>query len=322
MLELEHYTLHDRLFLLILSQCAALLFGWRLLHQVTGYELPARAMRALFTNVEMRLNRLNRPVADRKARGRLVVWIGATLMLIVGGGVVMFATTTASGWYLELALLVYLIPLRAVILPHLEILRACKAKRFKDIPPLLQPLTDGDVQEMDGFGMIRHTVASLARIFPRRIVTPACWYLIGGMPALFVCRFIGAWAEMFPLTHPRFHSFALIAHRLDTMLQFIPTRFAMLLMWLGLCFTAGGSARKARIAWQNPTTVVLPVRMAAYGFGLSLGGAYYAGGVKRPDAWIGDGRAKLTSSDLSRALIWVGCSALLWLVVISSAYVF
>jgi adenosylcobinamide-phosphate synthase len=129
-------------------------------------------------------------------------------------------------------------------------------------------------------------------------------------------------AEMFPLTHPRYKSFATSAHGWDSILQFLPTRFAMLLMWLAMCFTAGASPRKAVQAWQHTSTALLPVRMAAYGLGLSLGGAYHAGGIRRPDTWIGDGRAKLTSADLSRTLIWYGCSALLWLVVIASAYVF
>ena len=84
-MNLAHYAFSDRIFLLVLSQYIALVIGGpRFFHTIIGYELPAHLWRVAILGAEKRLNRLNRPPADRKARGRLVVWGGSALLLAIG----------------------------------------------------------------------------------------------------------------------------------------------------------------------------------------------------------------------------------------------
>ncbi len=328
-MQLLHYSLSDRLFLLVLSQYLAVLTGGpRVLHVMTGYELPAHGWRAVLGGMEKRLNRMNRPPQDRKARGRLVIGSGAAFLLCLGAGFVVLTNHTKYGWYAELIILAYLIPLRTAILPDLEILSACRRKRFSEIPPVLQPLTDKDLARLDGHGLIRETLTHTARVLPRYVVAPSFWYVLGGLPLLLVCRFFSMASDMFPLTHPRTRAFAASAHFWDNLFQALPARFALILMWPALLFVPSASAREATRAWTRLpseakiSTTNLPVRLAAYGLRISLGGPGDTGGIHRPEPWIGQGKAKLVSSDLTRALIWYGCCGLLWLVCITTFLIY
>ena len=98
------------------------------------------------------------------------------------------------------------------------------------------------------------------------------------MPLLLVCRFVGICADRFPLTHPRTRAFGAPAHFWDGLFQAVPTRLAILLMWPALAFVPSASLLEARQAWgrfpaePKVSAANLPLRLAAYGLRLSLGG--------------------------------------------------
>ncbi len=326
-MEWTWYNLEDRLFLLVLAGYLALLTGGpRWLHTLLLYDLPARGWRRIVIGLEGRLNRQHRPVRDRRMRGRLVVLVLTGIALLVAACISLATALTGWGWYVELAALTYLLPLRVAALPALDIHRAIRHKRLQEVETLLQPHTDADLEVADGHMQLRLTVAYVARCFPRYIIAPACWYLLLGLPGLMLCRLFSLLVDLWPMSHMRYRAFASVAHFWDRLVQAVPVRLALLMQWPALLFVpkarlSGGTQALSRKPGEPPvTTRTLPLRLVAYGLGLSLGGSYIADGRKRPEPWIGDGRARLENTDLSRALIWYACCVGLWLVFITGVY--
>jgi adenosylcobinamide-phosphate synthase len=319
-----HYAWDDRLFMLIIGQFVALLIGApRWLHTLIMYDAPSRIWRSTLMGIAVRLNRPNRPHADRKMRGRFVLWVLSLLVIIIGMGVVMLTIHTRYGWLVECIFIAYLIPIRACILPILEAKQAWKQKKLTALPALLRGCTDRDTEVMDVYGLVRVAVTYSAVAFPRYAVAPAMWYLALGVSGLFVCRLITCLADMLPPSHVRTRAFATSIHRADIFLQMIPVRLALLIQWSALLFVPNASVVHAAGAWTQKnaepsiTTHNLPIRLAAYGLDVSLGGDYRVGSVVRPEPWIGTGRAKLSSKDLSRCVIWYGVSVLIWMAIIT-----
>jgi adenosylcobinamide-phosphate synthase len=312
---------NDRLFLLVLGHFAALVVGsmphW--LHSLLLYDAPAKCCYRVLSFLERRLNRSNRPASDRTVRGRLILWLMALLAVGIGAVFSLLTLHTHYGWYGELVVITYLVPLRACIQPAFDIKRLRKDKKLPLIPAVLSPWTDADTEGADGYALLRITVTHLARALPRYVIAPSCWYLVLGLPGLMLCRLVTLCADMFPHTHARYRAFSLSMHRWDRFFHVVPTRLAVLAMWPGLLCVPQSSVRQAVQAFTRKpaeapvTTATLPVRLAAYGLGISLGGPYVAGGIHRPEPWIGSGRAMLTMKDISRTLIWYSASAVIWL---------
>jgi adenosylcobinamide-phosphate synthase len=319
-----YYNLDDRIFLLALASYVALLIGGpRWLHAVMGYDAPARYWRNFLRVIEARLNRPQRHVLDRLWRGKLVLIIALLIACIAGCVCVALTSLTPYGWVFEVCVAAYLMPIRAGLSSVIETQRMIKQKKLVKIPELLQPITDTDVLAADGHMLIRIAVAHTAIYLPRYVIAPAFWYILLGMPALMVCRLLSCLSDLFPQSHKRYRSFANAAHFWDKAMQLVPVRFSMIILWLGVFFVPKGRVRQVVQAFTRQpaepaiTTRNLPVRFAAYAFGWSLAGPRPVDGVIRPDSWIGNGKARLDNTDLSRALLWAGCNVGLWLSCVS-----
>ncbi len=317
-----------RLLLLVASSLGAIMIGLLYpLHRMLGYHLPAQMVRGAVSFAEKRLNRQHRSVADRRSRGRLIVMVFTALSLVISGAVWWASVWMPWGWYLELASLIYLLPYTTCLSPILIARKALQRKDYSAMARALQRISANDLEQADGHMYIRVAITYLARALPRYVIAPSLWYLLAGLPGLFLCRLLSFMSDMMPASHPHYRAFSAAAHFWDRMMQAIPVRLAMPLLWIGLIFVPRASLGKALQAFSTPkaaeapsNTRTLPLRLAAYGLHISLGGTRMVGGISRPDPWIGDGKARLDKSDLSRCLLWVVCSIGLYFTVISGCY--
>ncbi|HKV19090.1 MAG TPA: CobD/CbiB family cobalamin biosynthesis protein, partial [Mycobacterium sp.] len=108
-------------------------------------------------------------------------------------------------------------------------------------------------------------------------VAPLLWAAVGGVPALLVYRGANTLDAMIGHRSPRYERFGWAAAKFDDALNFVPARFAGLLV-AGCAFVVGGSGADAVRAWRrdaarhpSPNAGVVEAAFAG-ALGVALGG--------------------------------------------------
>ncbi len=315
---LAQYTFEHRLFILMLASYLALLIGGpRWLHHMVLYDMPARLWRAFISGAEQKLNRDNRTKTVRRFRGRLLFLLLFAVTLAVSIALVLAMVTTSWGWYVELAVVAYLLPLRASMLTPLDLKRALIAKDKEKIRTLAGQLPTLSDDPTDGHTAIRAAIGYSAESLPRYVIVPSLYYLVLGLPGLLLCRLLTMLADMFPIQHYR--AFVGMPYLIGKLLFTIPIHLASLLMWCALLFVPHARVNGGLKAFQHQRAGAVPVKLAAYGLGYALGGAYVHDSMGHYGAWVNeDGKARLETKDLTRTLLWYAYSAAIWVLVITA----
>jgi adenosylcobinamide-phosphate synthase len=159
---------------------------------------------------------------------------------------------------------------------------------------------------LDGDGLVRATVESVAENTSDAVVAPLVWGAVAGLPGLVTYRAVNTLDAMVGHRSPRYARFGTPAARLDDAANWIPARFAAALA-VGLAPLVGGSPAAAWRAWRrdasaHPSPNAGQVEAAFAGaLGVRLGGpvVYPYGAEQRPV--LGDGR-EVEPTDVERAV--------------------
>lgn len=148
----------------------------------------------------------------------------------------------------------------------------------------------------DSHAVLRHLILTSGEQFAVGVVGTCFWFILGGLPALFVYLTLGVLAATF-----RTQIFGWAANGLFQLLDFIPRAFTTVLLTLGALFTPRAkpfAAFKAR-SYQG---------LLSYLLNVSLGGRTPTGDLP----WTGTGTPKLLPEHLARwMLVRVGATVLL-----------
>ena len=166
-----------------------------------------------------------------------------------------------------------------------------------------------DVWILDEPGVARAAIESAAENFSDAVVAPAFWYLLFGLPGLFIYKLVNTADSMIGNRQPRYVAFGWAAARFDDLLNFVPARLSAILI-VATAALAGCDARAAYAApyatrrntnRQTPggRKPPLPARSAS----LSAAPAATARGCRRRLAQS-SGRADAAPEDI-RAAVWL-----------------
>ena len=175
-----------------------------------------------------------------------------------------------------------------------------------------------DVDAMDEGDVARAALESLAESFCDGVVAPVFWFVIGGLPGLFVYKAVNTADSMIGHMEPRWRAFGWAAARADDLMNWIPARIAGALIALG-----GGQGW--RVMWRDARkhaspNAGWPEAAMAGALRVRLGGPVRYDGVptQRPD--FGDW-APPRAHDLHRGLRVYGVAcALLMLLLIAGGF--
>ena len=170
----------------------------------------------------------------------------------------------------------------------------------------LRNLCGRDPAGMDGAGLLRAGVESVAENSSDAVVAPLLWGAVLGVPGLLGYRAVNTLDAMVGYRSARYRRFGWAAARLDDLANLVPSRIAAALVAL-LAPAVGGSPAAARsvrrrdaAAHPSPNAGQVEAAMAG-ALGVRLGGTVrYPHGVEHR-AELGDGRPP-TVSDLRRAV--------------------
>lgn len=255
-----------------------------------------------------RLNREKRSPRNRIIRGALVVLVLAGLAFAAGVGLLNYMASAPFGRYIEILLLAVLIPERQVFDEARQLGTALKGERFN--PAQLPFLAQGnfDSAKMDSFAFARFAIERLAERFGKDVVAPVFWFVLLGLPGVFLSRAVRVLETRIGGTDASHRAFGFAARRLDAALGFLHARLAGLVLMAAALFTSTASpARSARQlgpeGWKHPDrNAGWPVAAMAGALDLALLGPKKGEAEKKDEPWIGSGRARATHQDIKRAL--------------------
>lgn len=255
-----------------------------------------------------RLNRQNRSTRSRRIRGALLVFILVPLSAIFGLYAAEFCRSLADGWIVETILVAMCVGLQRPLMNAGALRRALARKSLERARDILGRVVDYETDNIDEHGLARGSVEIFAVRLCDGLVGPVFWYVIAGLPGVFVYCVTTALADA--LSHPteKHAAFGGVAGALDRLMNLIPAPVTAMLIVAGTLFAPtarpiaairgiyGGAAsgQSPRAGWTQGAV--------AGALGLSLSGPRRHDGAVAPGAWIGDGRARANSTDIARAM--------------------
>lgn len=159
-----------------------------------------------------------------------------------------------------------------------------------------------DTADMTEEAVARAAIESAAENFSDGLVAPAFWFLIAGLPGIFIYKAINTADSMIGYMTDKHREFGWAAARLDDLLNLIPARLtaALLFPWItarNSLTDAIGEARQHRspnAGW--------PEAALARSLGLALSGPRQYHGTMRDYPWVNPaGRRDAHAADITRA---------------------
>jgi adenosylcobinamide-phosphate synthase len=196
---------------------------------------------------------------------------------------------------------------------------------FDHVRAVAMPLTSGDigaarlalgaivgrdVAELDEAGVAAAALESLAESFNDGVVAPIFWFVVGGLPGLFIYKAVNTADSMIGHREPRWRDFGWASARMDDLMNLIPARIAGGLIALAGC---GGWRVMARHASKHASpNSGWPEAAMAGALKIRLGGPAAYDGVVTQRPILGCGK-RPRASDLERGLkVYVTACGLLW----------
>lgn len=266
---------------------------------------PVAWIGALISALERRLNRPAFSEPLRRAFGVL------TLLVIVGvaGGVGWLVTWFGGPWAVVVAGAFGLA--QRSLFDHVRaVAKPLGAGDLDAARRAVGRIVGRDVDRLDESGVAAAAIESLAESFNDGVVAPLFWFVVGGLPGLFVYKAVNTADSLIGHREPRWRSFGWASARFDDLLNLIPARLAGALIAL----LGGGWRVMVRDAHKHASpNAGWPEAAMAGALGVKLGGLAWYDGAPSERPRLGDGPAP-AASDLDRALkLYLLAGALLWL---------
>lgn len=183
-----------------------------------------------------------------------------------------------------------------------------------------------DPQSLDGHGVARAAIESLAENFSDGIVAPVFWIALAGLPGGVGYKAINTSDSMIGHRTERHGAFGWAAARLDDLVNLPASRLSGVLLMAAAATMPGASWRQARLAMQSDArrhrspNAGWPEAAMAGALRLKLNGPKFYKGVFTEDAHMGNGRREASAADVRRALkLYRRADALLFLLVLAGA---
>lgn len=270
---------------------------------------PVAMIGAVTGWLDRRLNRERRAAATRAVRGAVVVLILAAAIAALGWGLADLSRSIPYGWGLELLLVVLLLAQRSLFDHVHAVGRALKRDGLAGGRAAVARIVGRDPEQLDEHGVARAAIESLAESFSDAVVAPAFWYLLLGLPGLFVFKTVNTMDSMIGHRSERHAAFGMATARLDDALNYVPARIAGGFIVAAAMFTPKGlSSQALKIMLRDggkhrSPNAGRPEAAMAGALSIALSGPRRYGGKTVDEPWLGEEfPARIGVLEIRRAL--------------------
>ena len=205
---------------------------------------------------------------------------------------------------------------------HEHVIGVLRPLRSNDLPgarAAVSRIVGRDTGTLDEAGVSTAAIESLAESFCDGIVAPAFWFLVAGLPGLFVAKAINTADSMVGHRDERFRDFGWASARADDLINLLPARLSGLLIALAAMRGLRTMLRYAR--HHASPNGGWPEAAMAGAIGRKLGGPVSYDGEPAARAALGDGSPPLAANLVEALqiyrrgclLLWLAVGALAWL---------
>ncbi len=270
---------------------------------------PVAMIGAVTGWLDKRLNRERRAAATRALRGAVAVLVLAAAMAVLGWVLAVISRTVPFGWIIELLLVVLLLAQRSLFDHVLGVARALERDGLAGGRAAVSHIVGRDPAQLDQHGVSRAAIESLAENFADGVVAPAFWYLLLGLPGLFVYKAINTMDSMIGYRTERHAAFGMTTAKLDDALNYIPARIAgayivaaAMFVPKGLCSQALAVMRRDARKHRSPNAGWPEAAMAG-ALSVALSGPRSYDGKTEDNPWLGkEFSARIGPAEIRRAL--------------------
>jgi adenosylcobinamide-phosphate synthase len=271
--------------------------------------LLGQITRQIVTGYEKKLNRSQREGYIRESRGAILIvllLLIATLPVLFSYGLTRFARVPE--WFADGMLLSC-----CLYTPHnfrrLRIgLRYAGKSKEAELRQQLLPLFRHDGTAADEHRVLRSLLEEAAETFADRVLSPLCWFLLGGLFAAFAQQLIHYADAHVGHTSKKYRAFGKPVAIMDSWFNYLPARFSILFLGLAAFFVPRAKAFTALLMPLRQARKLTsfnsgwPISSLAGALGVALGGPRNSGGSYYDEEWIGKGSARPTRLALKQAM--------------------
>lgn len=163
-----------------------------------------------------------------------------------------------------------------------------------------------DTENLDGRGVIRAAVESVAENFSDGFAAPLLYFFIGGAPLALAYKAVNTMDSMVGYKNERYRNFGRAAAKLDDAVNYPPSRIAAL-FWILAAALTGQDAKSAWRVWRRDRrkhaspNAGQTESACAGALGIRLGGPAYYFGERHDKPYIGDAVREPEAADILRA---------------------
>jgi adenosylcobinamide-phosphate synthase len=275
---------------------------------------PVIWMGRLIATLERRWNHESAGPGPRQILGvitvLLLVAITATAALIIERGLLILPFGMIGAGILGSTLIAQ----RSLYQHVSRVADALENQGIRSAQEAVSHLVGRDTQSLDEAGVARAAIESLAENFSDGVVAPVFWMIIAGLPGAATYKAISTADSMIGHHSSRYQAFGWAAARLDDLVNLPASRLAAILIIAAAAVTQGASAPAAWRAVRRDArhhrspNAGYPEAAMAGALHLSLAGPRAYGGVVIDDAFMGDGRRAVKTTDIRAALALYRCA--------------
>ena len=248
---------------------------------------------------------------DRKSKGVLALSLLCFTAAVIGSLLSQF------GWVIEIIVAAILLAQKSLV-DHVRAVATGLRTSIEEGQFAVSMIVSRDTKDMNEAQVARSAIESAAENFSDGVIAPAFWFLVGGLPAMLVYKFVNTADSMIGYKTEKYMEFGWASARIDDLLNWIPARLSMLLIVVFAKHSVNFRAIVSEAKRHKSPNAGWPEAAMARAINVALAGPRSYDGQLQQLPWVNEtGRQTITADDVDAAvrILWRAWN-LAWIAII------
>lgn len=248
---------------------------------------------------------------DRKSKGVLALSVLCFTAAVIGSVLSQF------GWVIEIIVAAILLAQKSLV-DHVRAVAKGLRTSIEEGRFAVSMIVSRDTKDMNEAQVARSAIESAAENFSDGVIAPAFWFLIGGLPAMLLYKFVNTADSMIGYKTEKYLEFGWASARFDDLLNWIPARLSMLLIVVFAKQPVNFRAIVSEAKRHKSPNAGWPEAAMARAINVALAGPRSYDGQLQQLHWVNEtGRQTITADNVDAAvrMLWRAWN-LAWIAII------